>query len=64
MSQTSGNDLQEHRDKGNKAYGILSSPELYEFWQLESIGIREQTDNTDDDMAMKIFKEILIFEKG
>lgn len=64
MSHTNGNELKEQNSISKKEYGVLSSPDLTDFWKLESIGITDQTDNTDDEIAMKIFKDTLTFEKG
>ncbi|CAG2208913.1 unnamed protein product [Mytilus edulis] len=63
MSHTNGNELKEQKSISKKEYGVLSSPDLTDFWKLESIGITDQTDNTDDEIAMKIFKDTLTFEK-
>ncbi|CAC5364013.1 unnamed protein product [Mytilus coruscus] len=64
MSHTNGNELQEQKSISKKDYGVLSSPDLSDFWKLESIGITYQTDNTDNEIEMKIFKDTLTFEKG
>ncbi|MCG7879158.1 MAG: reverse transcriptase domain-containing protein [Candidatus Thiodiazotropha endolucinida] len=40
---------------------LPSKPDLEDFWKLEAIGISENMENTDDERAMKNFRDTLTF---
>ncbi len=41
-----------------------SIPDLQDFWSLEKIGIKDSPYTSDDDIALKLFNEHIIFENG
>lgn len=47
-----------------KACRFISQPDLTDFWNLESIGISDNYEQSDDERAMKLFKETLKFQDG
>ena len=41
-----------------------TKPDLEDFWNIESIGILDKTDTTNDEMVKKRFKETLTYKNG
>jgi hypothetical protein len=43
---------------------VQTKPELEDFWKIESLGITDSQDNTNDEIALMKFKDTLIYDNG
>ncbi|XP_053395800.1 uncharacterized protein LOC128555967 [Mercenaria mercenaria] len=61
---TYGNDVTNHSVFTSIDSAITTKPNLEDFWNIESIGITDNVQNSNDEIAMKKFKETIKFEDG
>lgn len=47
-----------------KEFEFISQPDITDFWNLDSIGIIDQSENPDNEKAMQPFREKLKFQNG
>ncbi|XP_053395582.1 uncharacterized protein LOC128555848 [Mercenaria mercenaria] len=61
---TYGNDITNHSVFTSIDSAIPTKPNLEDFWNIESIGITDNVQNSNEEIAMKKFKETIKFEDG
>ena len=64
LTLTYGNNLTESEVFTNVDCVIPRKPDLEDFWNVEAIGVHDNPDSTNDEIAKQQFKETVKFEEG